>query len=354
MAAIDGLVMVGSRMAFNVRAGSGKRFRHLARFHKIAGTEAHVRTLVTGGAGFLGSHLCERLLRDGHEVICLDNFFSGKRTNVSHLLAEPGFESVRHDIVEPILLEVDRIYHLACPASPVHYQYNPVKTIKTSVMGTINMLGLAKRVRARILLTSTSEVYGNPQQHPQTESYWGYVNPVGARSCYDEGKRVAECLMMDYHRQNNVDIRIARIFNTYGPRMAVNDGRVVSNFCVAALTGKDIPIYGDGKQTRSFAYVDDVIEALVRMMDTQNFIGPVNIGNPDEFTILELAELTLELSRSSSKLRYLPAPSDDPVHRQPDITLVRTKLGWEPKIPLRQGLSMTLDYFRRELGLLRT
>jgi UDP-glucuronate decarboxylase len=313
-----------------------------------------VRTLVTGGAGFVGSHLCQRLLRDGHEVICLDNFFSGKRANVAHLLGSPGFEIIRHDIVEPILLEVDRIYHLACPASPVHYQYNPVKTIKTSVMGTINMLGLAKRVRARILLTSTSEIYGNPQQHPQTESYWGHVNPIGVRSCYDEGKRVAECLMMDYHRQNNVDIRIVRIFNTYGPRMAVNDGRVVSNFCVAALNGEDIPIYGDGKQTRSFAYIDDLIEGIVRMMNAEDFIGPVNIGNPDEFTILELAGLTLELSGSSSKLSYRSVPQDDPVRRRPDITLARNRLGWEPKVSLRQGLSMTLDYFRKELGLIRT
>jgi UDP-glucuronate decarboxylase len=309
---------------------------------------------VTGGAGFLGSHLCERLLRDGHEVICVDNFFSGKRANVAHLTADPRFELVRHDIVEPILLEVDRIYHLACPASPVHYQYNPVKTIKTSVMGTINMLGLAKRVRARILLTSTSEVYGDPLQHPQTESYWGNVNPIGVRSCYDEGKRVAECLMMDYHRQNKVDIRIVRIFNTYGPRMAANDGRVVSNFCVAALTGADIPIYGEGKQTRSFAYVDDLIEGIVRMMDAEDFIGPVNLGNPDEFTIMQLAALTLELAHSKSRLNYLPVPSDDPARRKPDITLARTRLGWEPKISLRVGLGKTLDHFRQELGVIQT
>jgi len=313
-----------------------------------------VRTLVTGGAGFLGSHLCERLLREGHEVICLDNFFSGKRANVAHLAGDPRFELVRHDIVEPILLEVDRIYHLACPASPVHYQYNPVKTIKTSVMGTINMLGLAKRVRARILLSSTSEVYGDPQQHPQAETYWGHVNPIGVRSCYDEGKRVAECLMMDYHRQNNVDIRIVRIFNTYGPRMAANDGRVVSNFCVAALTGAEIPIYGDGKQTRSFAYVDDLIEGIVRMMNAENFTGPVNLGNPDEFTILELAALAVELTHSSSKFSYCPAPLDDPTRRRPDITLARTRLGWDPKVGLRHGLSMTLDYFRKELGLICT
>jgi len=310
-----------------------------------------VRTLVTGGAGFLGSHLCERLLRDGHEVICLDNFYSGKRANIAQLSANPRFELIRHDIVEPILLEVDRVFHLACPASPVHYQYNPVKTIKTSVMGTINMLGLAKRVKARILLTSTSEVYGDPEQHPQTESYWGHVNPIGIRSCYDEGKRVAECLMMDYHRQNHVDIRIVRIFNTYGPRMAISDGRVVSNFCVAALKGEEIPIYGDGLQTRSFAYVDDTIDGLVRMMEARDFIGPVNIGNPDEFTIRELASLTLELSHSASRLAFHPAPPDDPVRRRPDISLARERLGWEPKTALRQGLATTIEHFRHELGL---
>ena len=313
-----------------------------------------MRTLVTGGAGFLGSHLCERLLRDGHEVVCLDNLFSGKRGNVAHLRGNGNFEMVRHDIVEPILLEVDRIFHLACPASPVHYQYNPVKTIKTSVMGTINMLGLAKRVRARILLTSTSEVYGDPEQHPQTESYWGHVNPIGVRSCYDEGKRVAECLMMDYHRQNNVDIRIVRIFNTYGPRMAINDGRVVSNFCVAALRGEELPIYGDGRQTRSFAYVDDMIDAIVRMMDAEDVIGPINIGNPDEFTILELASLAIELARSNSKLAFNPARPDDPMRRRPDITLARKHLGWEPRTPLREGLARTMEHFRRELALTRT
>ena len=313
-----------------------------------------MRTLVTGGAGFLGSHLCERLLRDGHEVVCLDNLFSGKRGNVAHLRGNGNFEMVRHDIVEPILLEVDRIFHLACPASPVHYQYNPVKTIKTSVMGTINMLGLAKRVRARILLTSTSEVYGDPEQHPQTESYWGHVNPIGVRSCYDEGKRVAECLMMDYHRQNNVDIRIVRIFNTYGPRMAINDGRVVSNFCVAALRGEELPIYGDGRQTRSFAYVDDMIDAIVRMMDAEDVIGPINIGNPDEFTILELASLAIELARSNSKLVFNPARPDDPMRRRPDITLARKHLGWEPKTPLREGLARTMEHFRRELELTGT
>ncbi|MGH7781500.1 MAG: UDP-glucuronic acid decarboxylase family protein [Candidatus Binataceae bacterium] len=311
-----------------------------------------MRALVTGGAGFLGSHLCERLLKDGNEVICLDNYFSGKRANVAHLLDNRNFELVRHDTVEPILLEVDRIFHLACPASPVHYQYNPVKTIKTSVMGTINMLGLAKRVRARILLTSTSEVYGDPEQHPQTESYWGHVNPIGVRACYDEGKRVAEALMMDYHRQNKVDIRIVRIFNTYGPRMAINDGRVVSNFCVAALSGKDLELYGDGRQTRSFAYVDDIIDALVRMMNQEEHIGPINIGNPDEFKISELAALAIELTRSSSKLKIMPARPDDPVRRKPDISLARKILKWEPRVPLNEGLRKTIDYMRAELGMI--
>ncbi len=310
-----------------------------------------MRTLVTGGAGFLGSHLCERLLGDGHEVICLDNFFSGRRANVRHLMANPDFELIRHDVVEPILLEVDRIYHLACPASPVHYQYNPVKTIKTSVMGTINMLGVAKRVQARILLASTSEVYGDPQAHPQSESYWGNVNPVGVRSCYDEGKRVAESLMMDYHRQNKVEIRIARIFNTYGPRMAISDGRVVSNFCVAALRGEDLTIYGDGSQTRSFAYVSDIVEGLVRMMEAPDFIGPVNLGNPDEFSISELARLAIELAASSSRTVNGPARPDDPVRRRPDIALARQRLDWEPRIPLRKGLALTIDYFRKHLGL---
>jgi UDP-glucuronate decarboxylase len=312
-----------------------------------------VRVLVTGGAGFIGSHLCERLLRDNHEVICLDNFFSGRRANVLHLLDNSNFELIRHDIVEPILLEVDRIFHLACPASPVHYQYNPVKTTKTSVMGTINMLGLAKRVRARMLLASTSEVYGDPHEHPQTETYWGNVNPIGTRSCYDEGKRVAECLMMDYHRQNNVDVKIVRIFNTYGPRMAINDGRVVSNFCVAALRGDDLVIFGDGKQTRSFAYVNDLVEALIKMMETDNFVGPVNLGNPDEFTILELASLAIELARGSSKLVYMPARPDDPVRRRPDISLARQRLEWQPTTALREGLTLTMDYFRYQLGLTR-
>ncbi len=312
-----------------------------------------MRILVTGGAGFIGSHLCERLLKDKHEVICLDNFFSGKRANIAHLRGNENFELIRHDVVEPILLEVDRIFHLACPASPVHYQYNPVKTTKTNVMGTINMLGLAKRVRARILLTSTSEVYGDPEEHPQKETYWGHVNPIGIRSCYDEGKRVAECLMMDYHRQNKVDVKIVRIFNTYGPRMAIDDGRVVSNFCVAALRGQPLTVYGQGTQTRSFAYIDDLIEGLIRMMDAPDFIGPVNLGNPDEFTMMELARLAIEMSGSSSEIVYKPLPPDDPTRRRPDITLARQRLGWEPKVPLREGLARTIENFRRELGLVR-
>jgi UDP-glucuronate decarboxylase len=304
-----------------------------------------MRVLVTGGAGFIGSHLCERLLNDGHDVLCLDNFFTGSKNNILPLMDNHRFELIRHDITEPILLEVDRIYHLACPASPVHYQYNPVKTIKTSVMGTINMLGLAKRVKARILLSSTSEVYGDPTVHPQPETYWGNVNPIGIRSCYDEGKRVAETLMMDYHRQNGVDIRIARIFNTFGPRMAENDGRVVSNFIVQALKGEDITVYGDGSQTRSFCYVSDLIEGLVRFMSIDDFIGPVNIGNPVETTILEFARRIVELTGSRSKIVFKPLPSDDPKQRQPDIALARMKLGWEPVIPLETGLSKTVDYF---------
>ena len=312
-----------------------------------------MRIVVTGGAGFIGSHLCERLLKDRHEVICVDNFFSGRRANISHLLPNRDFEVIRHDVVEPVLLETDRIFHLACPASPVHYQYNPVKTTKTNVMGTINMLGLAKRVKARILLTSTSEVYGDPEQHPQKESYWGHVNPIGVRSCYDEGKRVAECLMMDYHRQNNVDTKIVRIFNTYGPRMAINDGRVVSNFCVAALRGEDLTIYGDGKQTRSFAYVDDLIEGLIRMMETPDLTGPVNLGNPDEFTMLELASLAIELAKSSSKLTFMALRPDDPARRKPDISLARQRLGWNPTIGLHEGLARTMEHFRQQLGLPR-
>ena len=308
-----------------------------------------MRCLVTGGAGFLGSHLCERLLNDGHEVICLDNYFTGRMANVAHLRDNRNFELIRHDVTEPILLEVDRIFNLACPASPIHYQFNPVKTIKTSVMGAINMLGMAKRVKARILQASTSEVYGDPAVHPQTEDYWGNVNPIGIRSCYDEGKRVAETLFMDYHRQNNVDIRIVRIFNTYGPRMLMNDGRVVSNFIVQALKGEDLTIYGDGSQTRSFCYVDDLIEGFVRMMDQDKIIGPVNIGNPGEFTMLELAKEVLDLTGSNSKIVYKPLPGDDPKMRRPNIDLAKSALGWKPKIPLRQGLEKTIVYFEELL-----
>lgn len=303
------------------------------------------RILVTGGAGFIGSHLCEKLLNDGHEVICLDNFFTGFKRNILHLLDNHRFELVRQDVTLPVLLEVDKIYHLACPASPVHYQYNPVKTIKTNVMGTINMLGLAKRVRARVLLASTSEVYGDPKVHPQTEDYWGNVNPIGIRSCYDEGKRVAETLMMDYHRQNKVDIKIVRIFNTYGPRMAPNDGRVVSNFILQALKGEDITIFGKGDQTRSFCYIDDLLTGLIRMMEIDDFIGPVNLGNPDEFTILQLAQQILAMIGTNSKIVYHPLPSDDPTQRKPDITLARNKLGWHPGVSLKTGLKKTIKYF---------
>ncbi len=305
-----------------------------------------MRCLVTGGAGFLGSHLCERLLNDGHEVLCLDNYFTGRLQNIAHLRDNRSFELIRHDVTEPILLEVDRIFNLACPASPVHYQFNPVKTIKTSVMGAINMLGLAKRVHARILQASTSEVYGDPAVHPQKEDYWGNVNPIGIRSCYDEGKRVAETLFMDYHRQNHVDIRIVRIFNTYGPRMLMNDGRVVSNFIVQALKDEDLTIYGDGTQTRSFCYVDDLIEAFVRMMDQEEIIGPVNVGNPGEFTMLELAQAVLELTGSKSKIVYQPLPGDDPKMRRPDISLAKKTLGWEPKVNLFDGLQKTIEYFK--------
>ena len=305
-----------------------------------------MRCLVTGGAGFLGSHLCERLLNDGHEVLCLDNYFTGRLQNVSHLRDNRNFELIRHDVTEPILLEVDRIFNLACPASPVHYQFNPVKTIKTSVMGAINMLGLAKRVHARILQASTSEVYGDPALHPQKEDYWGNVNPIGIRSCYDEGKRVAETLFMDYHRQNKVDIRIVRIFNTYGPRMLMNDGRVVSNFIVQALKGEDLTIYGDGNQTRSFCYVDDMVEAFVRMMDQDEIIGPVNVGNPGEFTMLELAHAVLDQTGSKSKIVYQPLPGDDPKMRRPDISLAKKALGWEPKVNLFDGLQKTIEYFK--------
>jgi UDP-glucuronate decarboxylase len=307
------------------------------------------RTLVTGGAGFLGSFLCEKLLDQGHEVIALDNFYTGSRKNISHLLDHPSFELIRHDIVEPLLLEVDWIFNMACPASPIHYQYNPVKTVKTSVMGAINMLGLAKRVRARILQASTSEVYGDPEIHPQQESYWGSVNPIGLRSCYDEGKRVAETLMMDYHRQNQVDIKLVRIFNTYGPRMHINDGRVVSNFIVAALKDKPLEIFGDGEQTRSFCYVSDLIDVILKMMNKDDFIGPVNIGNPGEFTIRELAEKILKLTGSRSKIQVRQERSDDPVRRRPDISLAREKLGWEPSVDLEEGLGKTIEYFEKVL-----
>lgn len=305
-----------------------------------------MRILVTGGAGFIGSHLCERLLGEGHDVICLDNFFTGAKDNIIHLMDSHRFELVRHDITQPILLEVDRIYNLACPASPIHYQYNPVKTTKTSVVGAINMLGLAKRVKARILQASTSEVYGDPQVHPQTEAYWGNVNPIGPRSCYDEGKRVAETLMMDYHRQNSVDIRIVRIFNTYGPRMAEHDGRVVSNFILQALKGEDITVYGDGSQTRSFCYVSDLVEGMIRMMENgDGFIGPVNLGNPQEKSILEFAEKIIALTGSRSGIVFRPLPQDDPQQRQPDITLARQRLGWEPLTELTSGLTRTVAYF---------
>ncbi len=305
------------------------------------------RVLVTGGAGFLGSHLCERLLNDGHDVICVDNYFTGSKQNVVHLLDNPYFELVRHDVITPFYAEVDQIFNLACPASPIHYQHNPIKTIKTSVMGAINMLGLAKRVGAKILQASTSEVYGDPSVHPQPESYWGNVNPNGIRSCYDEGKRCAETLFMDYHRQNNVKIKIIRIFNTYGPRMNPADGRVVSNFIMQALRGEDITIYGSGQQTRSFQYCDDLIEGMIRTMATDNdFIGPVNLGNPNEFTMLELAEKVIELTNSKSKLIFEALPQDDPKQRQPNIDLAKSKLDWEPKIQLEEGLKKTIEYFR--------
>lgn len=310
-----------------------------------------MRCLVTGGAGFLGSHLCERLLNDGHEVICLDNYFTGRLANIAHLRDNKNFEVIRHDVTEPILLEVDRIFNLACPASPVHYQHNPVKTIKTSVMGAINMLGMAKRVHARILQASTSEIYGDPVVHPQKEDYWGNVNPIGIRSCYDEGKRVAETLFMDYHRQNKVDIRIVRIFNTYGPRMLPNDGRVVSNFIVQALKEEPITIYGDGTQTRSFCYVDDLIEAFVKMMEQESIIGPVNVGNPGEFTMLDLANEVLALTGSKSKIVYKELPGDDPKMRKPDISLAKSQLNWEPKIPLQEGLKKTITYFENLLSV---
>ncbi|NIO48562.1 MAG: NAD-dependent epimerase/dehydratase family protein [Candidatus Aminicenantes bacterium] len=309
------------------------------------------RILITGGAGFLGSHLCDSLLEKGADVVCVDNFFSGDKDNIRHLFTHAYFELIRHDIIHPLFLEVDEIYHLACPASPLYYQHNPIKTVKTSVMGTINMLGLAKRIKARILLASTSEIYGDPTAHPQPESYWGNVNPIGPRSCYDEGKRVAETLMMNYNRQNKVDTRIARIFNTYGPRMAINDGRVVSNFIVQALRGEPVTVYGDGSQTRSFCYVSDLIDALIMTMDKEDFTQPVNLGNPTESTILELAEKIIKLTKSSSKIVRKPLPSDDPARRCPDISLAKEKLGWQPKTDLDEGLIETIAYFRERLDV---
>ncbi|MFZ5584789.1 MAG: UDP-glucuronic acid decarboxylase family protein [Thermodesulfobacteriota bacterium] len=308
------------------------------------------RILVTGGGGFIGSHLVDRLLAQGHEVLCLDNFFTGSKANVYHLLSNPRFELIRHDVVQPILLEVDQVYNLACPASPVHYQYNPVKTVKTNVLGTLNMLGLAKRVKARILQASTSEVYGDPKVHPQTEDYWGNVNPIGIRSCYDEGKRLAETLMFDYHRSNGVDIRVARIFNTYGPRMAINDGRVVSNFVVQALLGEPITVYGDGGQTRSFCYISDMVDGLMALMEAEDLTGPVNLGNPGEFTILELAQKVIAQTGSRSEIVFAPLPADDPSQRRPNIDLARTRLGWEPRVALDQGLVDTIADFRARLG----
>lgn len=304
------------------------------------------RVLVTGGAGFLGSHLCDRLIKEGNDVICADNLFTGSKDNIRHLLSNPYFEFIRHDITEPLYVEVDQIYNLACPASPVHYQYNPIKTAKTSIHGALNMLGLAKRVKARILQASTSEVYGDPEVHPQPETYRGCVNPIGLRSCYDEGKRMAETLFFDYHRQHQVDIRVIRIFNTYGPRMHPNDGRVVSNFIVQALKGQDITIYGDGTQTRSFCYVDDLIDGMIRMMNCEDFIGPVNIGNPGEFTMLELAQKIIDIIGSKSKLVFEPLPSDDPTQRQPVIDLAKEKLGWSPAVDIDEGLERTIEYFK--------
>jgi len=308
------------------------------------------RILVTGGAGFLGSHLCERLLNEGHEVLCVDNFYTGRKANIAHLLNNPYFEVIRHDITFPLYVEVDEIYHLACPASPVHYQFDPVQTTKTSVHGSINMLGLAKRLKIKILLASTSEVYGDPTVHPQPETYWGNVNPIGPRACYDEGKRCAETLFFDYHRQHRLKIKVARIFNTYGPRMHPNDGRVVSNFIVQALKGEDITVYGDGKQTRSFCYVDDMIDGLIRLMNTgEDFTGPVNIGNPEEYSIFQLAEAIIRLTGSKSRMVFKPLPPDDPKQRCPDITLARKVLNWQPTTPLEEGLKRTIEYFRNLL-----
>jgi UDP-glucuronate decarboxylase len=309
------------------------------------------KILVTGGAGFIGSHICERLVRAGHDVLCVDNYFTGSKKNVAHLINEPLFEVMRHDVTFPLYVEVARIFNLACPASPVHYQFDPVQTTKTSVHGAINMLGLAKRVKARILQASTSEVYGDPEVHPQPEEYWGKVNPIGIRSCYDEGKRCAETLFFDYHRQHQVDIKVIRIFNTYGPRMNPDDGRVVSNFVVQALRGQNITIYGEGKQTRSFCYVDDLVEGMLRLMDTETgFTGPVNVGNPGEFTMLELAEHVLRLTGSKSKIEYRPLPQDDPRQRKPDISLAKSKLGWTPTVNLEDGLKETIGYFRKLLS----
>lgn len=309
-----------------------------------------MRILITGGAGFLGSHLSDRLIEQGHEVICLDNFFTGRKSNIQHLIGNPSFELVRHDVIDPFKFEVDRIYNLACPASPPHYQYNPIKTMKTSVVGAINCLGLAKRVKARVFQASTSEVYGDPNVHPQPESYWGHVNPIGLRSCYDEGKRAAETLFFDYHRENGVDIRVIRIFNTYGPRMLPDDGRVVSNFIVQALQGKDLTVYGEGSQTRSFCYVDDLVDGFMRFMEQDKIIGPMNLGNPGEFTMLQLAELVLKKVGGKSKITHLPLPSDDPKQRKPDISLAKDVLGWEPKVPLEQGIEKTISYFKTALA----
>jgi UDP-glucuronate decarboxylase len=308
-----------------------------------------MRILITGGAGFLGSHLCDRLIGQGHDVICLDNFFTGRKANIRHLMGDSRFELVRHDVIDPFKFEVDRIYNLACPASPPHYQFNPIKTMKTSVLGAINCLGLAKRVGARVFQASTSEVYGDPNVHPQPESYWGNVNPIGLRSCYDEGKRAAETLFFDYHRENGVDIRVIRIFNTYGPRMLPDDGRVVSNFIVQALQGNDLTVYGEGSQTRSFCFVDDLVEGFIRFMEQEKIVGPMNLGNPGEFTMLQLAELVLKKVGGKSKITHLPLPSDDPKQRKPDITLAKETLGWEPKVPLEEGLEKTIEYFREAL-----
>ena len=308
-----------------------------------------MRILITGGAGFLGSHLCDKLLAQKHEIVCLDNLFTGSKANIAHLLDHPRFEFVRHDVIDPFKYEVDQIYNLACPASPPHYQFNPIKTTKTSVMGAINCLGLAKRVKARVFQASTSEVYGDPSVHPQPESYWGNVNPIGRRSCYDEGKRCAETLFFDYHRENKVDIRVVRIFNTYGPRMHPNDGRVVSNFIVQALKGENITVYGDGQQTRSFCHVDDLLEGFVRLMEQTDTVGPVNLGNPGEFTMLELAEQVLKLTKSKSKIVHKALPADDPKQRRPDITLAKKYLKWEPKVALAQGLKLTIDYFKTKV-----